>query len=213
MSKKIRLWVAVIALTLLIVPSLMTAGAQEEEMKQVKEIGQWVSARVIGMKFEPAGNETYTTTEEVFCFTIRDSRNTLTSIVSDTLYMKAVFAISQENNTAKTTELAPDENGIYALKMPEPGNYSIGIAAGPVVAVPIIGNLITPTYSSQITVVREAQGIPLMTILIVIGLLIAAVAVVAMLLRYIKSRVAEEEEEKEEEEEEDKEKEEEEDFP
>ena len=185
MNKKI----AVIGMVLILVPTLVSLGALAQEEQKIEEIGQWKSARIIGLKFE--GNQTFNTTADVFYFTISDGRNSLIKIFGDFLYKRAVFKV--DAITENVTELAPDENGTYTLEMPLPGSYMIGIITAPTLEIPLIGKYITPTYQSSVEVIREqksgflsteSEGIPPFLLILSIALVVAiTVSIVVYLYR------------------------------
>ncbi len=198
----------VIGMVLMLIPAMsLGALAQEQEGVKPVEIGQWKSARLIGVVFESA-NTTYTTENDTFYFTIPDTRSGIRKGPSDMLYQKIVFDVKFENNTTNATQLQPDEKGIYKIDTKEPGNYTILVVSAPAFPpIPIIGDRITPTQSTQITVVREHGGWQLDGPVIptnqfwpvMLGVIIAS-AVLYLVLRVIRGREESEEEEELEEE-------------
>ena len=146
MNKKI----IVIGVVLLMIPSIMGSFAAAQEEQVVEEVGQWISVKIIAMKFE--GIDTINVTEDVFYFTIADSRGSIGKIISDLLYSRAVFYVPLNENAV---EIIADENGIYALNMNLPGEYVLGFASAPIIQLPIIGKFLTPAFTESIIVVKE----------------------------------------------------------
>ncbi len=194
----------IIGIVLMLIPAMsMGALAQEQEQGiEAVEIGQWKSARLIGVVFE-ANNQTYNTTNSTFYFTIADARNSLSAIPSGMLYQTAVYTVEIANNTTKAVQLQPDGNGTYTLEMKEPGNYTIGILSAPQFSIPLCGNFITPAYQSQITVVREKSGWQIGGPIIPTNLLWPVIfgTIIASIVLYIVLKVIREKEEQDGEEE------------
>lgn len=152
MSKKIRPWMAVIAIALLIAPSLMIAGAQEGEDIDAYTIGSWKGRRLIALTFEPSVQNMNTTDSELY-FVIQDERGMLSSIFSDFMYDKLVYLV-KGNDTANATILEPDTNGIYHAKFSGTGEYYIVVTATPILPIPIIGDILFPSDSKTIAVIK-----------------------------------------------------------
>jgi hypothetical protein len=170
MSEKITIWVAVIAIALVIAPSLMIAVAQEGENIDAYSIGSWKGRRLIALTFEPAVQNISTTDPELY-FVIQDERGMLSSIFSDFMYDKNVYLV-KGNDTANATVLEPDANGIYHAQFSGTGEYYIIVMATPILPIPIIGDILFPSDSKTIAVIK-AYRIPyelIVGIVIVIAL-------------------------------------------
>ena len=142
--------IIVIGVVLLMIPGIMGSFVAAQEEQVVEEVGQWISVRIIAMKFE--GIDTINVTEDVFYFTIADSRGSIGKIISDLLYNNAVFYIPMFGDT---TKLTPDANGIYTLNTEMSGEYVLGFASAPIIQLPIIGKFLTPAFTESIIVVKE----------------------------------------------------------
>ncbi len=152
MSEKIKPWVAIIAIALLIAPSLMIAVAQEEESIDAYSIGSWKGMRLIALTFEPAVQNMSTTDSDLY-FVIQDERGMLSSIFSDFMYDKNVYLV-KGNDTANATTLEPTANGMYHAEFSGTGEYYIIVTATPILPIPIIGDILFPSDAKTIAVIK-----------------------------------------------------------
>ncbi|MDY6984885.1 MAG: hypothetical protein SVE93_00510 [Candidatus Thermoplasmatota archaeon] len=171
MSKKIKPWVAFIAMALLIAPSLMIAGAQEGEDIDAYTIGSWKGRRLIALTFEPSVQNMSTTDSELY-FVIQDERGMLSSIFGDFMYDKTVYLV-KGNDTANATVLEPDANGIYHAEFSGTGEYYIVVTATPILPIPIIGDILFPSDTKTIAVIK-AYRIPYELIIGIVFVIVLA---------------------------------------
>ena len=154
--------IIVLGIALLMIPGIMGSFTAAQEGQTVEELGQWISVRIIAMKFDPVvspntalgGPIKIISENDMFYFKIADQRRGIGKIISDLLYNNAVFYVPLSSNAV---EISPDANGIYALNTELAGEYVLGFASAPIIQLPIIGKFLTPGFTESIVVVREVK--------------------------------------------------------
>ena len=153
----------------------------------VANLGEWKIEGLTNLKFTPAFEIKGSYNDHLY-FSVKYPEGLKAIVVG--LFVHAGVFVVFGNDTTNSTQIMPDQNGIYTLLMPEIGYYHLYFVSS-ASAVPLIGRFFKPS-SEEIVIVRLFDYTPLKILIISMAGLIIGSYGVKKWLKYRKRKKAKE---------------------